>query len=132
VADGAVKPQLPGMTFLHGLRTAKYAAPDLAGAKQWYTDVLGHGPYFDQPFYVGFNVGGYELGIVPDEEGRAGSHVAYWGVDDARAAHTRLLQMGATEHEPVQDVGEGILIGSVFDPFGNVFGIIQNPHFKLE
>jgi hypothetical protein len=32
----------------------------------------------------------------------------------------------------VQDVEEGILLASVLDPFGNVFGIIENPHFSLE
>ncbi|MDP3909203.1 MAG: hypothetical protein Q8Q14_02335 [Gemmatimonadales bacterium] len=26
-------------------------------------------PYFDEPFYVGFNVGGYELGLNPDIQG---------------------------------------------------------------
>ena len=119
------------MTFLHGLRTAKYCATDLARAKGWYSDVLGFGPYFDEPFYVGFNVGGFELGIVPDEPGAPGSLVATWGVDDAHAAYARLLSMGATDHEPIQDVGEGLLIGAVKDPFGNLFGVVQNPYFKL-
>ncbi len=50
-----------------GLRTAVYDAPDIAKAKAWYSKVLGEQPYFDQPFYVGFNVGGYELGILPAE-----------------------------------------------------------------
>ena len=47
--------------FFAGLRTAKYAAQDLAAAKKWYAEVLGRQPYFDEPFYVGFDVGGYEL-----------------------------------------------------------------------
>ncbi|MGO9642374.1 MAG: VOC family protein [Candidatus Acidiferrales bacterium] len=118
-----------------GLRTAKYEAKDLAAAKAWYSKVLGISPYFDQPFYAGFNVGGYELGIVPSEGAgakRAASGVAYWGVPDARAAYKRLLEMGATPLEEIQDVGEGILIGEVHDPFGNVLGVIENPNFKLE
>lgn len=120
------------MSFLLGLRTAKYSATELGAAKAWYTEVLGFGPYFDEPFYVGFNVAGYELGIVPDQPTAPGDgSVAYWGVDDAAAAYVRLLSLGATAHEAVQDVGEGILIGSVRDPFGNLFGIIQNPHFVL-
>jgi predicted enzyme related to lactoylglutathione lyase len=119
------------VSFLLGLRTAKYSATDLGRAKAWYTEVLGFGPYFDEPFYVGFNVAGYELGITPDEATHGDGHIAYWGVDDAAAAYVRLLSLGATAHEAVQDVGEGILIGSVRDPFGNVFGVIQNPHFKL-
>jgi catechol 2,3-dioxygenase-like lactoylglutathione lyase family enzyme len=118
-----------------GLRTAAYQVRDLEKAKAWYSDVLGLQPYFDQPFYVGFNVGGYELGLVPDAHchtSRAASGIAYWGVEDAQAEFKRLLDLGATGQEPVQDVGGGILIGSVYDPFGNVLGIIQNPNFKIE
>lgn len=112
-----------------GLRTVIYPAPDLAAAKDWYTRVLGFGPYFDQPFYVGFNVGGFELGLLP--EGTAGAHgsVAYWGVADAAAELARLESLGATAHEPLTDVGDGIKVASVLDPFGNVFAIIENPHF---
>jgi predicted enzyme related to lactoylglutathione lyase len=118
-----------------GLRTAAYQVKDLAKAKAWYASVLGIQPYFDQPFYVGFNVGGYELGLVPDPEAgpkRHPSGIAYWGVTDARGAYQRLVDLGATPQEPVQDVGEGILIGTVHDPFGNVLGVIQNPNFKTE
>ena len=116
-----------------GLRTAVYDAPDLAKAKVWYSKVLGEQPYFDQPFYVGFNVGGYELGLLPEKDAaakRARAGVAYWGVEDAPAAYKRLVEMGAAPLEEIQDVGGGILIGAVRDPFGNVLGIIQNPNFK--
>ncbi len=57
--------------------------------------------------------------------------MAYWGVDDAAAALKMLLDKGATPHEDLQDVGEGIKVAAVKDPFGNVFGVIENPHFKL-
>jgi len=116
-----------------GLRTAIYQVKDLTKAKAWYTNVLGIPAYFDQPFYVGFNVGGYELGLVPTEDAglkRVRSGTAYWGVSDAHAAYQRLLELGATPEEPVTDVGEGILVGAVIDPFGNVLGVIQNPHFR--
>ncbi|HTV57737.1 MAG TPA: VOC family protein [Verrucomicrobiae bacterium] len=116
-----------------GLRTGKYSARDLGKAKEWYSKILGQEPYFDQPFYVGFNVGGYELGITPDGKAspdRAEAGIAYWGVADAHAAYKRLLNAGATPFEEVQDVGDGILVGAVHDPFGNVLGVIQNPHFK--
>jgi len=118
----------------HGLRTVIYHAPDLAKAKAWYSKVLGIEPYFDQPFYVGFNIGGYELGLDPDAAstpGGKGGSVAYWGVADARAAFERLISLGATERSAVHEVGEGIRVATVFDPFGNIFGIIENPHFKL-
>ena len=120
-----------GPPFL-GLRTAKYSARDIGAAREWYARVLGFGPYFDEPFYVGFNVGGYELGIVPDERAAADrpeAGVAYWGVASADAAYARLLSLGATDHETIQDVGDGIRIGAVRDPFGNILGIIENPHF---
>jgi hypothetical protein len=71
-----------------GLRTAIYQVSDLQEAKSWYTRVLGTPPYFDQPFYAGFSVGGYELGLQPDAPAKAAVEniVAYWGVDDAQAA----------------------------------------------
>lgn len=112
-----------------GLRTAIYPAPDLAAARRWYAEVLGRAPYFDQPFYVGFAVGGFELGLVPDgQPGTAGPR-PLWGVADIESACARLLALGASLLEPVVEVGEGIKVAAVQDPFGNRFGIIQNPHF---
>jgi predicted enzyme related to lactoylglutathione lyase len=116
--------------MLLGLRTAIYRTPDLAAGKLWYTKALGIAPYFDQPFYVGYNVGGYELGLLPDATQSAVG--VYWGVKDITAAHARLLELGAQPHTDVTDVGEGIRTADVLDPFGNVFGIIENPHFKLQ
>src|ERR1043166_7297149 len=96
-----------------GLRTALYHAPDLDKAKAWYSQVLGVKPYFDQPFYVGFNVGGYELGLDPDAAttpGGSGGVVAYWGVANAETEFRRLIELGATERSAVQEVGEGIRV----------------------
>ena len=121
-------------SHFNGLRTVIYHAPDLDKAKAWYSSVLESPPYFDQPFYVGFNVSGYELGLDPDASGTPGGKagaVVYWGVADAQKALDRLLSLGATERAAVQEVGDGIRVASVFDPFGNIFGIIENPHFTL-
>ncbi len=121
--------------MLQGLRTVIYYVGDLARAKEWYSDVLGNRPYFDEPFYVGFDVRGFELGLHPDESNasHAGTGViAYWGVEDAEAALERLLELGATGRGGVQDVGEGIRVATVLDPDGNVFGVIENPHFSPE
>ncbi len=118
-----------------GLRTVKYRAPDIKRARDWYTEVLGFGPYFDEPFYVGFAVGGFELGLDPDlsEPGAGeGSVTVYWGVANAEASRARLLGLGAVARSPVQDVGEGIKVATVFDPFGNVLGVIENPHFQYQ
>ena len=46
--------------MVKGLATVIYAAPDLAKAKAWYTSAFGQAPYFDQPFYVGFTIGGFD------------------------------------------------------------------------
>ncbi len=114
-----------------GLRTAIYPVTDLARAKSWYAEVLQLQPYFDEPFYVGFAVGGFELGLVPvGTPGVAGAQ-PLWGVDDATETYSRLVGLGATALEPVNDVGGGIKVGAVGDPFGNRFGIIENPHFKI-
>ena len=118
-----------------GLRTACYIVSDLEKAKAWYSDVLGFGPYFDEPFYVGFNVGGYELGLMPAEEINQpgpGGALIYWGVPEMEAAFQHLKEKGAREREAAQDVGSGIKVATFFDPFGNIFGIIENPHFTLE
>jgi len=118
-------------TFL-GLRTAVYYAPDLDRAKAWYRSVLGIDPYFDTPYYVGFNVGGFELGVHPSGEDTPlgpGGAVPYWGVERMAEAWPRLLSLGARAVSEPTDVGEGILIGAVADPFGNLLGVIENPHF---
>jgi predicted enzyme related to lactoylglutathione lyase len=117
--------------MIKGLRTAAYPAPDLARAKAWYAEAFGVAPYFDEPFYVGFNIGGFELGLVPDAPvGRPPSGVvALWGVDDVRAACEHFFSLGATVHEEPKDVGGGITVAAVLDPFGNIIGLIDNPAF---
>ena len=104
-----------------GLRTVIYHTPDLAKAKAWYTAAFGVAPYFDEPFYVGFNIGGYELGLDPDaEKVEVGNNaVAYWGVSDIDQAYAHLLAQGAKPHQPVRDVGGDIKVATAADPFGN-------------
>jgi predicted enzyme related to lactoylglutathione lyase len=117
-----------------GLRTVIYHAPDIETAKAWYSAAFGLAPYFDQPFYVGFEIGGFELGLDPDASGvNIGNNaVAYWGVSDIAQAYGHLLDHGAEPRQPVKDVGDGIKTATVADPFGNVIGLIQNPHFKIK
>ncbi len=118
-----------------GLRTVIQHVADPAAAKAWYEKVLGVAPYFDEPYYIGFQVGGFELGLDPNPAAGApgrGGTVAYWGVADADAAMERLLGLGAQLVSTVQDVGGGIRVAVVEDPEGNLFGIIENPGFKIE
>lgn len=117
--------------MIKGLRTVAYPVADLAAAKAWYSKVFDTAPYFDQPFYVGFNIGGFELGLIPDAKpGLAGSMV-YWGVDDIAAEVDRIVALGATVHGAIQDVGENIKTVELADPFGNLLCLIDNPHFDL-
>lgn len=119
--------------MFQGLRTVVYKVKDMEAAKSWYSKALEIEPYFDEPFYIGFNVAGYELGLQPTEEEKDQQHgcEAYWGVEDIEKTASHLLALGAREREPIQNVGGDILVGTFFDPFGNIFGIIRNPHFKL-
>ena len=120
--------------MLQGLRTVIYHAPDLAAAKAWYTAAFGVTPYFDEPFYVGFDIGGFELGLDPDTSSvKIGNNaIAYWGVSDIDDAHARLLDRGARRLDPVKEVGGDIKVATIADPFGNVIGLIQNPHFSVK
>ena len=119
--------------MFQGLRTVVYHTEDLQKAKEWYTKLLGFEPYFDEPFYVGFNVGGYELGLDPDPKSYTkGNHcLMYWGVDDIKTSFERIEKMGAKVHSPIVNVGGEIEVASFYDPFGNVIGLIYNPEFKL-
>jgi predicted enzyme related to lactoylglutathione lyase len=125
----AFSPSFKESIMIKGLRTAMYPVADLEQAKTWYTEVFGVAPYFDQPFYVGFAVGGFELGLIPDgQPGTAGSRV-FWGVDDIEADVARIVALGATVLNEIQDVGEGIKVAELNDPFGNVLSLIFNPLF---
>ena len=114
-----------------GLRSHIVAARDLDISRAWYARVLGFPPYFDEPFYVGFEVGGYELGLLP---GRPDDYPAggetYWGVADIDDARQQLLSMGAIASGEISDVGGGIRMAILLDPGGNRIGIIENPNFQ--
>ena len=128
------QPTAPMSASLLGLRTCIYRVSDLASATEWYSRFLGFGPYFNEPFYVGFEVGGYELGLQPVENAKSsvGENIeTYWGVENIDAAYATLLKMGATAHQPPTEVGEGIRVATAKDPWGNLIGIIYNPHFNI-
>ena len=115
--------------MLLGLRTAIYPTPDLAAAKAWYARLLGVEPTFDEPFYVGFQVGGFELGLLPTGSPGTAGPQALWGVADIDQAWATALRLGATPLDPVAEVGGGIRVAAVQDPFCNRLGLIQNPQF---
>ena len=116
------------------IRTVVYKVNDLEKAKLWYTDLLGEAPYFDQPFYVGFNIAGYELGLHPHEKSnieKSDSVLMYWGVANVEFEYNRMIELGATSHEKPTNVGGEIVVASVKDAWGNIIGLICNPEFSL-
>jgi len=118
-----------------GLRTTIYKVGDIENAKNWYANVFNTEPYFDQPFYVGFNIGGYELGLQPEETpstNKIESVVTFWGVDDIQAVYDHFIESGATENEKPYNVGGDLMTATVKDLWGNVIGLIYNPEFKLK
>jgi predicted enzyme related to lactoylglutathione lyase len=121
---------------MKGLRTAIYKVSSLADAKEWYSKVFDTQPYFDEVFYVGFDIQGYELGLVPDDDEpnvkKSTNVVVYWGVDSIQEEFDRLLVLGATVFENPENVGDGVMVATVKDPWQNVLGIIYNPFFKLK
>jgi predicted enzyme related to lactoylglutathione lyase len=127
--------------MLRGLTTVAYLADDLDAAKQWYTELFGIEPYFNHPPYIEWRLGDYqhEFGILerkyspaePKDGPRpdpAGATV-YWHVHDPQAAVDRLVSLGARVIEAPRDFGHGFIGASVVDPFGNILGVMRNPHY---
>lgn len=119
------------LPVLTGIRSVIYKVTDLAVAKAFYQSAVGKPPYFDEPFYVGFDIDGQELGLDPDvsqmQPGPGGA-VAFWHVVDIGAVFTRLVgDLGGSAVEEPHDVGGGIQVAVVGDPFANLVGLIQMP-----
>ena len=127
---------------LRGLSTISFFADDLKAARKWYVDLLGIDPYFERPdaenpAYIEFRIGDYqhELGIIDSNytpkgaTGGPGGAVVFWHVDDVAATLEKLTAMGAKEYEPLTNREAGFITASVVDPFGNILGIIYNPHY---
>ncbi|MFD5735724.1 MULTISPECIES: VOC family protein [Streptomyces] len=110
-----------------GIKTVLHPVSDLAAAKEVYTALLGVPPQADEPYYVGFDVAGQHIGLVPGGGGQGmTSPVAYWHVPDIEAKLAELTAAGATVKEPARDVGGGRLVATVTDPDGNVLGLLQD------
>jgi catechol 2,3-dioxygenase-like lactoylglutathione lyase family enzyme len=110
-----------------GLRTVIHSVSDLPSSRSWWVGVLGAEPYFDEPFYVGFDVAGFELGLMPTEG--APETITYWGARDVAVAVAALEARGAIVRDAIADVGEGIRVATLTVPDGAVIGVIENPNF---
>ncbi|MDI1255508.1 MAG: VOC family protein [Flavobacterium sp.] len=120
-------------TTILGLRTTIYKVSDLTEAKEWYAKIFQVEPYFDEIFYVGFNIGGYELGLQPQYlvHEKSDSVVSYWGVENVEEEYNRCIALGAISHEEPQNVGGEIVVATLKDPWENTIGLIYNPEFRL-
>lgn len=109
------------------LRTVIYHTPDLGKAKEWYTSITGIQPYFDQPYYVGFDINGCELGLDPSDESSASGKgsIAYWKVENIQEAISKCVDLGGSIDSDIQNVGGTIHVAIVKDPFGNYIGLIS-------
>lgn len=119
---------------VQGLRTCIYTVADLMAAKEWYSRVFETVPYFDERFYVGFNIAGYELGLMPEVTAtqKSDNVLTYWGTEHIESVYKKFISAGASEHEAPKNVGGDIVVASVKDPWNNVIGFIFNPSFSLE
>jgi predicted enzyme related to lactoylglutathione lyase len=109
-----------------GMKTVIFPVQDITTAKHLYSDLLGVAPDIDEAYYVGFNVGGQEVGLDPSghSKGMTGP-VGYWHVDDIAARVTALVEAGAETQQPISNVGGGKLIATMRDSDGNVVGLLQ-------
>ena len=126
---------MPSKTSILGLRTCIYKVNDLEKAKAWYSNAFQTQPYFDEPFYTGFNVGGFELGLQPSGDSKptpAENVLTYWGVEDIKKEFQRFIDLGATSHEEPTNVGGELMVATLRDPWGNLIGLIYNPDFKIK
>jgi predicted enzyme related to lactoylglutathione lyase len=114
-------------SMTEGIKTFIYPVKDLAKAKTLFSALLGVEPDMDQPYYVGFNVGGQDIGLDPHghSKGMTGP-LGYWHVDDIKSSLQALLDAGAQAQQEVTDVGGGKLIASVKDADGNPIGLVQS------
>jgi predicted enzyme related to lactoylglutathione lyase len=123
--------------MLRGLSTVSFYAADHAAAKRWYTELFGEPPYFDRPGYFEFRIGDHqhEFGVIDsayaghDVTTSPAGEIVFWHVDDLEASLKRLLDAGATPLDGMRERGEGFVTASVTDPFGNILGIMYNPHY---
>jgi predicted enzyme related to lactoylglutathione lyase len=133
--------QRKGTKMLRGFATVNFFADDLIAARDWYASLFGIDAYFqrpdeENPAYIEFRVGDYEdeLGIIdrryaPHDQSSPGGAVVYWHVDDVAAAVKDLQARGAKELEPIVEREAGFITASMVDPFGNILGVMYNPHY---
>lgn len=103
-----------------------YPTKNLEKSKLLYTRVLGVDPYADQPYYVGYKVGGMELGLDPHAQTKGLSGpVTYVTVKDIKAALDAAVEAGAIVVQGVTDLGYDKNIAIIKDDDGSLIGLLQ-------
>lgn len=117
------------MDATQGIKIVLHPVSDLEAAKTVYTALLGAPPQADSPYYVGYDIAGQHIGLVPGggPQGMT-SPVAYWAVDDINARLAEVTAAGGTVKDAVNDVGGGRQVATFTDRDGNVLGLVQDPH----
>jgi catechol 2,3-dioxygenase-like lactoylglutathione lyase family enzyme len=127
---------------LRGFATVNFWADDVDAAVAWYRELLGVEPFFTRPgprgrlAYAKFRAGDYqfELAIAdrsfvpPGTAAGPGGAVVHWQVDEVAGTLAKLLSMGAELYQPLVPHGP-VATAAVADPFGNIIGLIYNPHY---
>ncbi len=109
-----------------GVKTVLHTVPDLAAARPVYEALLGIAPQADSEYYVGFDIAGQHIGLVPAGEDGTKPPVAYWHVSDIDAKLAEVTAAGATVQEPPHEVGPGRRVATFADPAGNLLGLLQD------
>jgi predicted enzyme related to lactoylglutathione lyase len=111
----------------HGIKTIIYPVKDIGQAKKLFGTLIGGEPVVDGPYYVGFKVGGQDIGLLPNGHAQGMSApLGYFHVDDINQTVEALVKEGAQISQPVRNVGGGRLVASVKDADGNSIGLIQS------
>ncbi|MFF0792386.1 VOC family protein [Streptomyces spiralis] len=111
---------------IQGIRTVLHPVADVAAAKKLYAALFGIEPQTDSEYYVGFEVAGQHIGLVPAGAQGLTSQVAYWHVADIDAKLAEVTAAGGTVSSPAQEVGGGRRVATVTDLDGNVLGLLQD------
>ena len=125
-----------------GQRTVVYGVDNLKEAKKWYNKLFQKEPYFENETYIGYNIGGYELGLQQKKflfgeqdfqfHKQDSGNITYWGVANIKKELQRIELLNIEILHPIMNVGANILMADFYDPYGNIIGLIENPNFSIQ
>ncbi len=102
------------------IRSLVIPVSDVDAAKAIYSALLGS-PHTDEPYYVGYNVDGFEVALNPNDP--TGGPVAFADVEDLDATRDTLLAAGAVERSAPRQVAPEARVCVLADADGNPIGL---------